>query len=242
MPLPPGVQGPDLSPHVFYLHGFASSPSSTKAAFFERRLAEHGIRLHCPDLNAPEFETLTVTAMIRRVEDDILALPAGPTVLIGSSLGALVAIELASRWSKRCAVGAAGAVAAHVIDRLVLLAPALDFVHNRERHLGDPGMQAWKSTGRLEVFHHGEGRTRHVHYGLYEDALNYDPLAAYLDFPMLVFHGRRDDVVEPASVEAFARSRPNVRLRMLDDDHQLHASLEPIWRETAEFLGLGAKR
>jgi hypothetical protein len=25
---------------------------------------------------------------------------------------------------------------------------------------------------------------------------------------------------------------------MLDDDHQLHASLEEIWRHTARFLGL----
>jgi uncharacterized protein len=238
VPLPTGLQGQLVKPNIFYLHGLASSPASTKAAFFERHLAAHGLALHCPDLNAPDFETLTVSAMIARVEEAVLALPDAPTVLIGSSLGALVAVELAGRWSKQCAVGGCGGIATHAIDRLVLLAPALDFARNRQRHLGQQGLAEWKSRGSLEVYHHGEGRAKRVHYGLYEDALRYDPFAAYLDFPVLIFHGRRDEVVDPASVEAFARSRPRVRLRMLDDDHQLLESLDDIWRETASFLGL----
>lgn len=236
------MQGTAVRVNLFYLHGFASSPTSTKGAFFSRHLAEHGLKLHCPDLNVPDFGTVTVSGMIAEVEKQILAEPAAPTAIIGSSLGALVAIELASRWCKQCAVGRAGDVAAHPIDRLVLLAPALDFVRNRQRHLGPNGVEQWKREGSLEVFHYGEGRPRRVHYGLYEDARRYDPYSAYLDFPILVFHGRHDEVVDPASVEAFARSRPNVRLRMLDDDHQLLKSLDEIWRETAEFLGLEGPR
>ncbi len=231
-----------MTPNIFYLHGFASSPASSKAKFFERHLAEHGLTLHCPDLNAPDFETLTVSRMMSQVQQAILALPAAPTVLIGSSLGALVAIEVASRWAKRCAGGEGGLLAQHAVDRLVLLAPALDFVTNRQRSLGDEGLDQWKSSGRMEVFHYGEGRPRQVHYGLYEDAVRYDPFASYLDFPILIFHGRRDESVDPLSIEAFARSRPNVMLRMLDDDHQLLASLDEIWRETAEFLGLEDRR
>jgi hypothetical protein len=50
--------------HVVYLHGFASSPPSGKAQWFARALAAHGITMACPDLNLPEFETLTVTRMI----------------------------------------------------------------------------------------------------------------------------------------------------------------------------------
>ncbi len=229
-----------MNAHVFYLHGFASSPGSAKARFFERQFARHGVPLHCPDLNAPDFETLTVTRMIVQVERAVLALPPKPTVLIGSSLGALVALQLAGRWAKLCASGAGGAAAEHKIDRLVLLAPALDFAHNRGHHLGQEGLAQWRSAGSLEVFHHAEGRQRRVHYGLYEDALGHDPFAAFVDFPILIFHGRRDESVDPASVESFARGRPNVLLRLLDDDHQLLGSLDEIWRETAEFLGLGA--
>jgi pimeloyl-ACP methyl ester carboxylesterase len=236
------AHGKTVNAHIFYLHGFASSPSSTKARFFEGRLAQYGLTLHCPDLNAPDFETLTVSRMMSQVEQAILALPPAPTVLIGSSLGALVAVEVASRWSKCCAGGEAGLVAQHAIDRLVLLAPALDFVESRERHLGREGLAQWKAAGAMAVYHHGEERTRNVQYALYEDALKYDPFASYVDFPILIFHGRRDESVDPAGVEAFARSRPNIVLRMLDDDHQLLASLEEIWEETAAFLGLEGRR
>jgi pimeloyl-ACP methyl ester carboxylesterase len=229
-----------VNAHVFYLHGFASSPASTKARFFERQLSRYGVPLHCPDLNAPDFETLTVTRMIAQVERAILALPPRPTVLVGSSLGALVALELAGRWAQHCARAAGGAVAEHRIDRLVLLAPALDFAYNRQRHLGQERLARWKAEGSLEVFHYADGQNRRIRYGLYEDALSHDPFTAYLDFPILVFQGRRDESVDPGPVESFARSRPNVMLRLLDDDHRLLSSLDEIWRQTAEFLGLEA--
>jgi pimeloyl-ACP methyl ester carboxylesterase len=58
--------------------------------------------------------------------------------------------------------------------------------------------------------------------------------------PTLIFQGRRDDLVDPRMVEAFAASRPNVTLHVFDDDHRLQASLGPIFRETAAFLGLSA--
>jgi pimeloyl-ACP methyl ester carboxylesterase len=242
MPLPPRLHGASVNAHLFYLHGFASSPASTKARFFERHLAAHGVALHCPDLNAPDFETLTVTRMVTQAERAILALPAAPTVLFGSSLGALVALVVASRWSKQCTKADPGLVAQYPIDRLVLLAPALDFARSQEQRLGDEGLAQWRSAGTMPVYHYGEGRTRNVHYGLHEDALGYDAFASYLAFPILVFHGRRDDLVDPGTVEAFARSRPNVILRMLDDDHQLVASLDEIWEETSRFLGLEGSR
>ena len=39
-------------------------------------------------------------------------------------------------------------------------------------------------------------------------------------------------------VRRFAQGRPSVTLRLVDDDHQLHGSLDAIWRETATFLAL----
>ena len=213
--------------HVFYLHGFASSAKSTKAGFFAAKLRERGLVLHTPDFNEPDFSTLTITRMIDHSVGSIGALPDGPVVLIGSSLGAFVAVQTALRL--------AGSVT-HPVVRMILLAPALDFSANRTRDLGDRALEAWKSTGHLNVFHYGYGRLMPVHYRLYSDACGYDCLNAVLTMPMQIFQGRRDTAVDPASVEEWARPRPNVELHMLDDDHQLTGSLDYIWGSVQRWL------
>lgn len=206
--------------HVFYLHGFASSAKSTKAAFFAEKLRERGLSLHTPDFNEPDFSTLTITRMIVQTIGAIESLPPGPVVLIGSSLGGFVAVQTALRLSVS---------ATHPIVRLVLLAPALDFSGNRTRDLGDRGLEEWESTGELNVFHYGFGRIIPVHYELYSDARGYDCVNAELTMPIQIFQGTRDTAVDPESVKAWARSRPNVELHLLDDDHQLAGSLDYIW-------------
>jgi uncharacterized protein len=219
--------------HVFYLHGFASSARSSKARFFSERLASLGLPLHCPDFNEPDFSTLTVTRMLDQVDAAIAALPAGPVTLIGSSLGAFVAWHAAARRASRD-----GGAASHSVEKLVLLAPALDFGANRMKELGEDGLAKWKATNKLEFFHYGYGEPRSVHYELYEDARRYDSTRVNVDVPALAFHGRRDALVDPAMVEQFCAARPSMTLHMLDDEHQLLAHLDFLWRETAAFLNL----
>jgi hypothetical protein len=210
---------------LFYLHGFASSAQSSKAAFFATRLATHGIHLETPDFNEPEFATLTVTRMVGQVCERIDAGPAGTVALIGSSLGGFVAVQTVLARPDR-------------VSRLVLLAPALDFGGNRMRELAVRGVEEWQRTNRLDVFHYGYGRMMPVQYDLYADALRYDALDAVLTIPVQIFQGRRDAAVNPHMVSRWAAGRANVELHMLDDDHQLLASLDDIWREMVRFLGL----
>jgi len=80
VPLSAGLPVSTVTPQVVYLHGFASSPASSKAAFVGRRLAAHGVPFHCPDLNQPDFSTLTASRMIERTASLIATLPAGPVV------------------------------------------------------------------------------------------------------------------------------------------------------------------
>jgi len=148
------------SPHVFYLHGFASSPQSGKAAYLRDRLAMFGLPLHVPDFNQPDFSTLTVSRMLAQVDEAIRGLAPGPVALIGSSLGGFVAIHAAARQ-------AGGSD--HPIARLVLLAPAVDFCSGRDGWLSSAELDDWRRTGRREVFHHAEGRSYPMHVGLYED-------------------------------------------------------------------------
>ena len=207
---------------VVYLHGFASSARSTKATFFAEKLAAKGIEMSVPDLNQPEFSTLTVTRMLKQAGDAIDA--AGePVALIGSSLGGFVAVQAAVEHAAR-------------VQRIVLLAPALDFDGNRLSELGDRGLDEWKSSNRLDVFHYAYGRVMPVQYELYADARRYNAFDAPLTQPVQVFQGRQDSSVDPDTVARWAAARPNVELHLLDDDHQLVGSLGEIWKQMERFL------
>jgi uncharacterized protein len=223
-----GENSRNLPGHVIYLHGFASSANSSKASFFRDRFAPHGIRVLTPDFNEPDFEHLTVTRMLRQVDETLSALSPGPVTLIGSSLGAFVAVHAAARQKT-------GGVDAR-IRCLVLLAPALGFGATGFAGLDEQGLARWKQTGRLDVFHYAHNRTMALAYDLYEDAAQYRTHDLPLDLPILAFQGSRDTVVSPEAVERWTAGRPNVILRSLDDDHQLLSSLEAIWAETFKFV------
>ena len=207
---------------MIYLHGFASSARSGKATFFAQRCREAGIPFEAPDLNLPDFSTLTVTRMLDQTRALLERAP-GPATLIGSSLGGYVAVLAAARWPER-------------VKNVVLMAPALDFSDTGLSGPGGADIGDWKRDGQLNIFHFGYGRMMPIHYELYEDARRYDAMKAALTMPVLVFQGRRDTAVDPATVKAWSDARPNVELHLLDDDHQLGGSLDYIWDVTSRFL------
>jgi len=210
--------------HVFYLHGFASSPRSTKVGYFTDRLAEHGIRVRCPDFNQPDFRTLTITRMLDQLDRQLP--PDGPPVaLVGSSLGGTLAILAAARAPSRVA-------------RLVLLAPAVMFAKPGHHLLPPERIEEWRRRGSLPFFHYAANEQLELDYGFYEDSLRYDAFNAVVPQPTLIFQGLRDASVDHRTVEQFANARPNVTLSLLDDDHQLIASLPRMWNDIQPFLGL----
>ena len=212
---------------IFYLHGFASSPQSSKAQFLSARLSDMGRQLHCPDFNQPEFSTLTVSRMLLQLEECLAALPPDETVLIGSSLGGFVAVEAARRQL-------GGGI--HPIMRLVLLAPAIELEWDRWSEIGPGGIDQWRRDGSIEVFHYADDRPQRLKFAFYEDAVRYEPASARLSLPMVIFQGRQDETVDPANVEQFARAQTNATLYLLEDEHQLKNSLDFIWDKTAGFL------
>jgi pimeloyl-ACP methyl ester carboxylesterase len=209
---------------VFYLHGFASSPRSTKAGYFAERLRAHGLTLQTPDFNEPDFRTLTMTRMLESM-DRALGRSPSPATLIGSSLGGTLAVLAAARFDSR-------------IDRLVLLAPAVMFAKPGHHLLPPDRVQEWRQRGALPFFHYAYDADRLLDVAFYEDSLAHDAFAAVFGQPALVFQGLHDQSVDCRTVEAFANARPNVVLSLVDDDHQLVASLPRIWQDVEPFLGL----
>jgi pimeloyl-ACP methyl ester carboxylesterase len=221
---------------ILYLHGFASSAQSTKARYFEERLNERGRTLVCPDFNGPDFRTLTMSRMLNQLERDIARLLEDDTgrasarqergiALIGSSLGGTPAILAAERFGPR-------------VDRVVLMAPAVMFAKPGHHLLPPARIDEWRQKRSLPFFHYAFGEERELDFGFYEDSLRYDALAAAFKQPTRIFQGLHDRSVDPKTVEEFARGRANVTLTLLEDDHQLIASLPKMWHSIESFLGL----
>jgi len=212
---------------IFYLHGFASSARSTKAGYLAERLAAAGRPLQCPDFNEPDFRSMTFTRMLDQLDRDLPAAGAAPATLIGSSLGGALAVLAAARWRER-------------VDRLVLFAPAVMFAKPGHHLLPPDRIAEWQRRRSLPFFHYAYNEERELDYTFYEDSLRHDPFEAAFAQPTLIFQGRRDRSVDPVMVQQFAAPRANVTLTLLDDDHQLIASLPTMWSGTARFLGLAA--
>jgi uncharacterized protein len=226
MPLPARLSAPVVrATHVFYLHGFASSPRSTKVGYFRERLRERGVELESPDFNEPDFETLTLSRMVEQLGAKLNGLDDGSVALMGSSLGGTLAILAAEAFPAN-------------IDRLVLLAPAVMFAKPGHHLLPPERIDEWRRRGALPFFHYAFNEERDLRFAFYEDSLRHDAFNAEFPQPALIFQGLRDASVDHHTVEAFARTRANVTLSLLDDDHQLIASLPKMWSDIAPFLGI----
>src|SRR5204863_7082027 len=203
----------------------ASSSQSTKAAFFRERLQVRNVPVITPDFNPPDFASLTMTRMLDQLGREISAVKDQPIALIGSSLGGTLAILAAARFGAR-------------IDRLVLMAPAVMFAKPGHHLLPPERIDEWRRRGALPFFHYAYNEERLLNYAFYEDTLQHDAFGALFPQPTLVFQGLHDQSVPYQTVEQFARTRPNVTLSLLDDDHQLIASLPRMWNDVEAFLGV----
>jgi pimeloyl-ACP methyl ester carboxylesterase len=203
---------------ILYLHGFASSPASSKARFFAERLRAAGAPIDVLDLAAGDFEHLTINGQLRVLEH---AAAGDPVALMGSSMGGYLAALYAARHPE--------------VSRVVLLAPAFGFARLWAERMGAAAVDAWRSTGAVEVFHYGENRTRRLSYALLEDAFAYED---YPDSrqPALIFHGAQDDVVPVQYSSEFAATHPNARLEILDSGHELLNVLEYMAPKVCGFL------
>jgi surfactin synthase thioesterase subunit len=157
-------------PSVLYLHGFASSPQSRKIELLRERFAGEPIALVVPDLNVPSFAQLDVEAMIGAAVDAGRRSP--PGVIAGSSLGALLALEVVRRGVKAPLVLIAPALG--VSDRWLSLIPA-----------GDP----------IVVFNHAREAEAPIHRAFFMQISRLTPDEQPPAVPVTAIMGRRDESV-----------------------------------------------
>lgn len=204
-----------------YLHGFASGPTSKKASYFNEKLTARGITAKIPDLNDPSFRDLTISRQIDQVEtliDDCAS-----NVLIGSSMGGLVATLCAMRFS--------------TVKALILMAPGFGI----EKRWGDlveaDRRESWKDRGTIKVKHYATGCEEDLSYRFVEDLETYSTRNIQVSIPTLIMHGIKDDVVPIGESKNFKENNPRfASLIELDDNHELVLSLPTIWSESEKFL------
>jgi uncharacterized protein len=212
---------------VVYLHGFASSPQSSKARFFAGKFAQAGVAFEAPPLDQGQFPDLTISGQMLVAGNAVSAhrekLAHGERlVLMGSSLGGYLAALYAERHPK-------------AVDRLVLIAPAFEFLQRWRERLSAEEIEQWKRAGSIPIYHYGSKTEQRLGYQFLEDAAQYE---AAPDFHQraLILHGTEDTVVPCQVSHNFALEHARVRLALFKSGHELTDVLEGLWREASAFL------
>jgi alpha-beta hydrolase superfamily lysophospholipase len=143
-----------------------------------------GLRLVTPDLNIPSFERLDWPSIVSLGIETGRAID--PCAVVGSSLGALVALEV---------------VRGGIARPLILIAPPLGLVQHWLPTLppGDP----------VEVFHHARNANAPIHRKFFEQVAASDADRDPPPVPVTIFMGIDDETLPFERVEAvWQRWRP----------------------------------
>jgi hypothetical protein len=204
-----------------YLHGWASGPFSNKARFFSQRFAQQGLTLYTPDLNQDDFFHLTLSRQIQQVTD---LLSDQAVTVIGSSFGGLTALWVAEQRPQ--------------VERLVLLAPALEFATRCLTLVPEAQQIQWREQGVLNLYHYAQERELPLSYHFIEDLQQYHDSHLQRRVPTLILHGIHDEVVPIQASRNFLKTRPWVKLVELDSDHSLANVQEQLWQALYSFCQL----
>jgi alpha-beta hydrolase superfamily lysophospholipase len=227
---------------LLYLHGLGSSQSGDKATWFRARAVAHGFAFCSFDArghgdSGGAVHDLTLSRALDdagAVVDWLTARWDGPLAFFASSMGAAVALWLASRRAQRFAAG-------------VAIAPALGMESSLRAACGAEGLRHWRESGRLPIAN--ELGEIELGWELMEDLPRYPPgeLAPRYRTPTLVFQGLQDDRVPWHTATDFAAgcaarsaggdASAEVEVHLFAaGDHRLLAYREPMWHLAAGFL------
>ena len=206
------------APALIYLHGLSSLRVGTKSEALLQRARKLGLAFARFDFrghgDSPGLmHELTLSELI---QDGLCVLRhMGPSILIGSSMGGMVAAWVAARGG-------------NLVQGALLLCPALGFLPRMAAQEGDFYLQ--DSEGNDIVF---SAETLC-------DARRYDEglLPGLLTMPTLLAHGRQDEVVPWEVSQRLFDGIPHGQkeLLLMDGSHRLHEEIEVIYDRMEDFF------
>jgi len=209
--------------NFLYLHGFASSPASRKAKFFQGKIEGESWRYIAPDLNVPTFEQLSMASQIELAQASAGQFGPGPLILVGSSMGGLLAALLEGKIAN--------------VAALILLAPGFGITRRWPQIIGGEGMDAWQETGARQFFHYGANAEKALHFTFTHELQKIQTENFQVNTPTIVFHGVNDETVPLEHSKVFAAANEKlVELVQLNDNHELAQALDQIWHDSMTFL------
>jgi pimeloyl-ACP methyl ester carboxylesterase len=204
-----------------FLHGFASSSRGEKARFLKDKFTElEGTPFFALDFNPTpvDFEHMTITGMINRLRQFCFDHELEKVNLIGSSMGALVALQYAALYP---------------VERLLLVAPLLYY---QSLSMSDQVLSWWEKRGTIDIDHYAFPGQLPLRYDFHVDGQRYDEISAPAAH-ILIIHGWRDEQVPIEDSRFFVEKYSDwVELREVKSDHRLGDQLEFIWENVESFL------
>ena len=215
-----GFQLVGTDPGGVFLHGFRSHCDSEKALGLANHAANRGRswlrynQRHCGQTDE-EFAHFTVS---QAVTDALTMLDtlSRPIVLVGSSLGALIALQAAQQRVES-------------IVGLLLIAPALRFVERYFLSLPTDEIADWYDAGKKSFEDDYEDGSYSLNYAFYEDAINYRNIGPWkINCPVSILHGERDEIIpleDALELEQMIETTAVALKVIANGDHRLNASI-----------------
>ncbi len=206
---------------VIFLHGFASSNQGEKAKYLREAFQQvDSASLWAINFNPTpqDFKHMTITGMINRLRQFVLERDLAQVHLIGSSMGALVALHYGQIYP---------------VGRNLLLAPLLYY---QSLGMSDEVVSWWEKRGTVEIDHYAFPGQLPLAYTFHVDGLQYEDVIPP-PAPTKIIHGWNDDQVAIEDSRFYAEKyAQQVDLKEVNSDHRLADQLGVMWSAVENFV------
>lgn len=221
--------GPNTgSPVGLFIHGFKSHCDGIKSRELSINAQRHGyewLRFDQRGLgrSTGTFQEFTLSRALEDIDHVLNEIKASDIILVGSSLGGLLALHTAAQQPQR-------------IKGLVLIAPALRFAERLfDEVYSSKLIKGWESRGYCWFPDLYEGGCFRMNYSFYKDSIMWQATPTRLHCPVCVIHGTEDELLPLKDSENWLEQLDCVHKALEivhGGDHQLNQWTELICHQT----------